>query len=639
MKKYVLLFSFFISIGLVSRAQYNIGKLLLDGQKFYETEKYTDALEVYSLIIKYKPEMFDGYFMRGVVKYNLQDYRGAILDFSKASEINPFSPDSYSNRGLSKQAIGNIDGALQDYNKAIEIDPSGTRYYLSRGIVFLMLSKPDKALADFNMATRFGLDVEKTLYYRAVAKSENKDYQGALADFDKVIKEYPLNADAFIRRGIVKMELEHFDDAIQDMNRAIKINEKFSLAYFNRALVYLRQKDKINSMHDFEIVTKLEPNNAQAFYNVAMLKMELNDKDGALAALANVLAINPKNIMALFNRGNILMDVGRTKQAISSYSEAIAIYPEFAIAYNNRAIARKKAGDLVGSQSDMQIAKKIDRNLMAKNGKSDKDMEQLIELKADFKNGIQQSNAMGSAAVNLLGRFHLLYTQKKQRNPINLIVPYLQNKSNANQFVLSINMKSLDQDSVRSAFLKKDEEQDVIFKQLKSAFYNTCLNDYNNAIDNYGEIIAIKPKFGLAYFGRAAARTEMFDFINSLNNLNKTEFQTSSNQNLNEPKKMIVMQDYTDVIADYSKAIELEPILPEAYYNRAELFTRQNNFSAAIADYNEAIKENPNFVEAYYNRGLTLLIQLNDKNGCLDLSKAGELGMTKVYPLIQKYCD
>ncbi len=42
---------------------------------------------------------------------------------------------------------------------------------------------------------------------------------------------------------------------------------------------------------------------------------------------------------------------------------------------------------------------------------------------------------------------------------------------------------------------------------------------------------------------------------------------------------------------------------------------------------------------AYYNRGLAK-IQLGQKNsGCLDLSKAGELGVDKVYEVIREYCN
>jgi len=42
--------------------------------------------------------------------------------------------------------------------------------------------------------------------------------------------------------------------------------------------------------------------------------------------------------------------------------------------------------------------------------------------------------------------------------------------------------------------------------------------------------------------------------------------------------------------------------------------------------------------QAYYNRGLTLIYLQDNEKGCLDMSKAGELGMQEAYPVIKKYC-
>ncbi len=42
---------------------------------------------------------------------------------------------------------------------------------------------------------------------------------------------------------------------------------------------------------------------------------------------------------------------------------------------------------------------------------------------------------------------------------------------------------------------------------------------------------------------------------------------------------------------------------------------------------------------AYYNRGLAKIQLGQIDGGCLDLSKAGELGADKAYDLIKKYCN
>jgi hypothetical protein len=43
--------------------------------------------------------------------------------------------------------------------------------------------------------------------------------------------------------------------------------------------------------------------------------------------------------------------------------------------------------------------------------------------------------------------------------------------------------------------------------------------------------------------------------------------------------------------------------------------------------------------EAYYNRGLVHIYLQDREKGCLDMSKAGELGITDAYSVIKKYCS
>jgi len=42
---------------------------------------------------------------------------------------------------------------------------------------------------------------------------------------------------------------------------------------------------------------------------------------------------------------------------------------------------------------------------------------------------------------------------------------------------------------------------------------------------------------------------------------------------------------------------------------------------------------------AYYHRGLAKILLGQKDNGCLDLSKAGELGSAKAYEAIKNFCN
>ena len=61
--------------------------------------------------------------------------------------------------------------------------------------------------------------------------------------------------------------------------------------------------------------------------------------------------------------------------------------------------------------------------------------------------------------------------------------------------------------------------------------------------------------------------------------------------------------DYDKAIKCYSEAIELNPKLTEAYYNRGNVYNEKGVYDQAIADYSKAIELDPKLTVAYVNRG------------------------------------
>ena len=91
------------------------------------------------------------------------------------------------------------------------------------------------------------------------------------------------------------------------------------------------------------------------------------------------------------------------------------------------------------------------------------------------------------------------------------------------------------------------------------------------------------------------------------------------------------------ILRDYDKVNELQPDFAFSYFNKANILASQQDFKSAIQFYSKSIEAEPEFAEAYYNRGLTYLFIGEDEKGLSDLSKAGELGIYKVYNLIQRF--
>ena len=78
-------------------------------------------------------------------------------------------------------------------------------------------------------------------------------------------------------------------------------------------------------------------------------------------------------------------------------------------------------------------------------------------------------------------------------------------------------------------------------------------------------------------------------------------------------------------IADFTKAIQLDPRNSAAYFNRGRILANKNNLDDAISDFSKAIDIDPRDAMAYSNRGV-LRARKGDGDGAIaDYNKAIEI--------------
>jgi len=199
------------------------------------------------------------------------------------------------------------------------------------------------------------------------------------------------------------------------------------------------------------------------------------------------------------------------------------------------------------------------------------------------------------------------------------------------------------------------------------------LKDYKGAIKDYTKAIELNPtddrsrsSHDGAYKRRGVAKGKLGDYKGEIaDNIKskerRTELRNSYYTEIRKKMKLYTkaielnpndtdayykrgsakskLQDYKGAIKDNNKAIELNPNFAMAYLNRGAAKGGLQDYKGAIEDYNKAIELNPDYALAYANRG-NAKIRLGQKDdGCLDLSKAEELGFAEGYEAIKKYCN
>ena len=83
----------------------------------------------------------------------------------------------------------------------------------------------------------------------------------------------------------------------------------------------------------------------------------------------------------------------------------------------------------------------------------------------------------------------------------------------------------------------------------------------------------------------------------------------------------------------------IDPYYSKAYFNRGVAKSILKMYKESITDFTKVIQLDPTDTEAYNSRGRARFESNDKKGGCLDWSKAGELGDFNAYEVIQEKCN
>jgi tetratricopeptide (TPR) repeat protein len=625
-------------------AQRNVDLMLGKTQQMIISEDYINAIKNCNEIIVLKPYLFEPYYFRGVSKFYLEDFKGAESDLSKAIEIKPNSPHAYHYRALTRERIFDFDGSLQDFEEAIRQSPYDPQLYINRAITFLYLKQYYDAIGNCNIAIRLDPDMENTYMIRGAAKTGLDDFIGALEDYNKAIKLNKFNDNAYLRRGMVRFELEDSHGALIDFNEAIRLNPANSFAYFNRSFVYLKESNYDSALSDLNKVLEIDPTNSLTYFYRGMTYTELEEIDKAIADYSMVLSISPNNLMVYFNRGNLYMQKKQYKNAVKDYTEAITIYPDMADAYANRAIARSQLKQNELATQDYDIARKLKEEHYEKTHEEmvaeEEKIQSLMDFEAQFFQSEKEKEQLQNKDIDidLLNDYSIVWNfDNSEPSYTDFPLVKLGKKYKIKIKASSKNIQ-LSEKEIRNLVDSLDEmilnDPHSIVNRYERAVLNGYIQNYKTALEDYDYIIAMDSEFAPAYINKGVIEAKLALMYNAF-----TSSQSSTFREDDQPQYSSMEYDLNSIQENFMQARELLPELPYAYYNLANIYCKQLQYKQGFEYYDKAIEINPNLGEAYYNKGITMIYLGDSDNGCYYVSKAGELGIEEAYAVLKRYCN
>ena len=632
-------------------AQIDKDYFLYNGRQNLIDSKYADAITNFNIIIKTDNTQHEAYFFRGIAKYNLDDLIGANQDFSEAIRLNPVFTQAYHYRAITLARMGNTDAAIADLNTASQLRPDYPGIYYSRGITHFMSKQFEKAIADYNRFIKSEPKVSDVYVNRGTAYLFLKDTTKAITDYDRAIMLNRTNQDAYLKRGRVYSLQKKMKEALADFNKAIDIDTTSSMAYFSRGLVYYDMKRYNNTMSDFNIAVRLDPGNPVILYNRAILRSQVGDLNNSLKDYDQVAKLSPKNVLVYYNRAGVLIELGMLQDAVHDYSKAIELYPDFANAYMNRSMVKRRLNDMKGAKIDYDIATKKIKDYRSRLNDSTfsiyADTSKKFNAMMSFDATIDSEDMLLNRQVDIklrpLFRIDIEKADTLPQPQKTYFYPrydQLKNSVPGLQLVLTNNPKKhtiSELDSLTQLSLGMGANARSLSAMMQGVVEGNQ-NQFTKSIASYTKALESDPNNGFAYINRSTVQAEMVDFASSIDNTVQPMLLDEKGPSGGKQKIEVKVYNYDQAIDDLVKAEQHLPKYAYIYYNMGNIYTLSNRMPEAIQSYTKAIEEHPNLADAYFNRGL-IQIYLKDTNkGCLDISKAGELGIQDAYSILKKYC-
>lgn len=306
--------------------------MLIQGAYYYQSNRPTEALEVYSAAIDKAPGFVPLYCLLGDIYRSLGRFEDAITEYRMAIWLDCLNIPAYRHLCQAYEEQGDYDSAVEIYEKLIQIMPNMPDVHSNLANILYVKGDIDGAISHFQTAVTLNPKkqwtsiVNQTLGF--VYQETKQDLDAAISSYQSAYLQTPKDIDIYINLGSAFYDKEDIENALQ---------------------VYRNALD-------------LDPENAKIHCNLGFLYWGKGDIDEALKEYQLAIEYDPMYDIAYNNMGVIYLDdLGRVKQAEELFRKSIECNPNYALAHFNYARAISVTGDKIEAAKLFQIAQDINK--------------------------------------------------------------------------------------------------------------------------------------------------------------------------------------------------------------------------------------------------------------------------------------
>jgi len=517
-------------------------------------------------------------YSRGVAYAEGGKPQQAIEEFSKMIEIMPENSDGYRLRSWAYDLAGKPALALADINIAIEksSSPIADDYQCRGRLILFSGGTSEQVMENISEAIKILPDNAEFYQMRAILYRSAKKYDLALQDMDNLIKKTSSpTAEQYWLRGNISRSSNDFEGALRDYAKAIEIDPDYTMAYTSRIILYKKMKDYDLAFAEVDALSKRYSTLREKAYCHSLrggIAEEINDFEGAIKEYSKAFEADSKYRSALEARFNIYR---KTKKYDLALLDLDALIETTSLPASKSSYYRQR-GDI---------------------------MRELGNDKAALED----------------------YTKAIEVTPTDYFYYQIRADFYRRTKKYDLALKDI------NVFIEKTSSPEAYCYWLKGAILEGN-GDQAGALASYTQAIEKDPTYTSAYLYRADLYRKAKKYDLALLDINAAIEKTSSPTAYYYWLRGDILEKSIKreaAIADYTKALEIDPNYMRVYRARSSLYMWEEKYNLALADINlEIEKSSVSSPYSYWLRG-EILEKMGDKEKAIqDFSKAIEIDTT-----------
>ncbi|WP_328362016.1 tetratricopeptide repeat protein [Streptomyces sp. NBC_00445] len=281
--------------------------------------------------------------VRGMSLGGMRRADEALAAYDRTVELNPDEPSAWLNRGNLLRSLERSEEALACYDRALELRSDMAHAWGGRAGALQELDRFGEAEEAFDRALELRPRDQNFLLDRALLRSRQNRPAESLVDLDRALSIAPRFFKAHYNKAVALLDLSRPAEAVEVLKRAAEMEPDDAGVWSNLMRAAYRQKRYEQALEYMEKARLLGGDTVDLLVYEGAIHADLHGNDDKeLACYERALELDPDSAWAWFSKAGALYALGRLQETLPCYDRAVELLPDYTAAWKWKSVTLRE---------------------------------------------------------------------------------------------------------------------------------------------------------------------------------------------------------------------------------------------------------------------------------------------------------